>query len=182
LIKKLQHKREHCLNHLKIGGRLMKKLLGCLLCVLLLSFAGQAGADTLVPDNDPYFNPQWVTPTAPADEAAWLSGLLGFEVFFISKDEDENPLDNVPSSWIYAVLKYGVGAPSAANPDHWAIEDDGDFILELGDIAGLPTGGLSHVSYFGTEGTPPIPEPATMLLLGTGLAGLAGFGRKKFKK
>lgn len=41
-------------------------------------------------------------------------------------------------------------------------------------------GAISHVSIYG-DGVP-IPEPATMLLLGSGLIGLAGLGRKKFFK
>jgi len=152
--------------------------------VLLFCLANPAAADFLVVDvdidpSDTDTNPQWVTPSDPADEGAWLDGLLGFHVPFISKDEVSNPLDDVPANWAYAVAKYGVGKPSLANPDHWAIGDDGDFILELVDIGGLPPNGLSHVSYFGAAA---VPEPTTMLLLGLGLIGLSGLARKKFRK
>lgn len=40
----------------------------------------------------------------------------------------------------------------------------------------------STLTAWGCESNPaPVPEPSTMLLLGTGIAGLVGFGRKKLK-
>ncbi len=39
---------------------------------------------------------------------------------------------------------------------------------------------VSHIN--GYTGSAPVPEPATLLLMGAGLFGLAGMGRKKLKK
>jgi len=40
---------------------------------------------------------------------------------------------------------------------------------------------LSHISAYNGESTP-VPEPSTILLMGTGLLGLVGYNRKRFSK
>jgi hypothetical protein len=47
--------------------------------------------------------------------------------------------------------------------------------------AGVEVIGIDSVRITG-DPIAPVPEPSTMLLLGTGLIGLAGWGRNKFKK
>lgn len=88
---------------------------------------------------------------------------------------------------ILIVLKDGgvvVGSGSESYTNYWSA-----YLLGYGNSAGDWTypeyleqiKDLSHLSVYG-RGAAPVPEPATMLLMGSGLIGLAGIGRKKLKK
>lgn len=171
-----------------------------MLSFLLFLGTSQVYADLLVDDisaingvtNPDDFNGN------PDDELAWLENILGYVegtsgLQYLGKDEQyiEQGVEyddwdgwngnwieyangiTQPVSWEYAVLKYG------QDPNHYAILDSPDDDLLDSSYFSNDSGELSHITYFGTT---PVPEPATMLLFGSGLIGLAAVGRKRFRK
>lgn len=82
----------------------------------------------------------------------------------------------------YFVIKVGA---SPGEPTHYLFDNDpmldwGVINFGLAELADIQN--IDAVSHWGEAGGTPVPEPATMLLLGTGLIGLVGIGRRKFKK
>jgi hypothetical protein len=106
----------------------------------------------------------------------------------IKVNQNDTPPSGYPS--------FGAGITSITLPGnlndylvlHWGGPGGGTFQAfdltttpEVSDIFTAPgQNGLSSYAFYGEGESAPVPEPATMLLLGSGLIGLAAYGRKKF--
>jgi len=122
------------------------------------------GSDWTITYTTPYSSNDWVQTNQ--------SGVYALE------------LNTAPS---YFFIKTGNLKLSPTNFEHFLYQNLASLDYAVINIADWNAGtansiNIGKVSHIGEIGSTPVPEPATMLLLGSGLVGLSGFGRRRFKK
>jgi hypothetical protein len=106
-------------------------------------------------------------------------------IFEIGTAEEHTFVEISKDGMIWNFVGKALGSTSGIDIDLFGFgpKDAFSFVRLMDDPDQLPGGqpAGADIDAVGASSTSPIPEPATMLLLGTGLIGLAGF-RRRFKK
>ena len=178
---------------------------------MVLSMMSSASALTINPSSLPIWSGD-IPNNPKADDIPGIVGSIAplFELYKqdVSGPESgdfassyETAFDNTPTDPEDAVITWVEGMPFISGSPLYLLVKDGSqtpiwyiFGLNIGASPLLPwngqetiylnnfwpgNGAISHVSIYGPTS---VPEPSTLLLLGSGLIGLGILGRKRFKR
>lgn len=184
----------------------MNKVICLLLLCFLSMFSGQAYALNISPGIE--IDSGVISGIATKDQnliTAYLSSTYGFDELYKAEVPSgelellagsyETTFANIPTDPSEAIITYISGpyisdayllVKDGNHSPFWYLFDltknglnwDGIETLYLSGFW-MDNGAISHVSLYGSVA--PVPEPSTILLLGLGLVGLAGLGRRKIK-
>jgi hypothetical protein len=115
--------------------------------------------------------------------------------FYPQNETPDNTLDPTSDPWLYLSggTKIGSGtidyeealsnaAVGLSGGNHYAAGIDLSFLNPAQQFVAHFTMGCGNDNLMGKGTTAPVPEPATMMLFGTGITGLAALHRRKFRK
>lgn len=94
----------------------------------------------------------------------------------------QGTLENSGRYWGFSIWRYfQAGGIYWGDPQVVEYGNGGSLLLDLDDLIGIKCGSTLMISGTITNmnGSSPIREPATMIMIGTGIIGLAGLSRKK---